>query len=83
MDALVQLRGDLEEVREDYRSCLADWERMAQRRDAAEAYAKEGWYWVDEALAALGVKTVFEIPRRKERSISFVDEGELAKGSHD
>lgn len=32
----------------------------------AEAYAKEGWDWLSEALDALGAKTVFDIKARGE-----------------
>lgn len=31
--------------------------------DATEEYAKEGWAWLDDALAALGAETVFDIPK--------------------
>jgi hypothetical protein len=33
-------------------------------RQEVEAYAKEGWDWLGEALAALGVKDVFEMRAR-------------------
>ena len=33
-----------------------------EERDQARANADEAWKWVEKACAALGVKTVFEIP---------------------
>jgi hypothetical protein len=30
--------------------------------DNCEQYATDGWAWLDKALAALGIETVFEIP---------------------
>jgi hypothetical protein len=38
---------------------------LLARLAEAEAYAKEGWDWCEEALDALGVQTVFDIARAK------------------
>jgi hypothetical protein len=40
--------------------CLAQAEAD---RDKWKKYAAEGWAWLDEALKALGVETVFDIPK--------------------
>jgi hypothetical protein len=54
------------------RSVVATLDASIEERDElqeslneAESYAAEGWKWLDDALAALGVKTVFEIPKSK------------------
>jgi hypothetical protein len=40
--------------------------KWRERLDEAEAYAKEGWDWLDAALKALGVESVFDIPGWKD-----------------
>lgn len=40
---------------------------LEEQLEASEKYAAEGWAWLDEALEALGIKTVFEIKGRKEQ----------------
>lgn len=36
---------------------------VAEAVSEVEAYAQEGWDWLDEALKALGAETVFDIPK--------------------
>lgn len=40
-------------------------ERLLSEWKGAEQYAKDGWDWLQEALDALGVETVFDIPDSK------------------
>jgi hypothetical protein len=41
-------------------------QQAEERHAEAEAYAKEGWEWLDAALSAGGWKTVFDIPGWRE-----------------
>lgn len=38
-------------------------ERLWAALEESEAHAAEAWSWVDDALKALGVETVFDIPK--------------------
>src|SRR4051812_7337587 len=55
----------------EYRSTVtADMLWLIDHIADVEAYAKEGWDWLSEALDALGVKDVFEM-REKAKNPSF------------
>jgi hypothetical protein len=49
------------------------------RLDEAEAYAKEGWDWLQHALDALGVKTVFDIKGAEARAVRAEEAEESLK----
>lgn len=51
-------------VETDAHDALAE---IKERVRELEEYAKEGWFWVDKALAASGWKTVFDIPAWEEK----------------
>ncbi len=50
------------EALEEARSERDQLRGAVEERDEARANADEAWKWVEKACAALGVKTVFEIP---------------------
>jgi hypothetical protein len=41
----------------------AERDALREELDATKQYAAEGWAWLDDALEALGAKTVFDIPK--------------------
>lgn len=52
----------------DRKRVLAALAELVEIARESEAYAKEGWAWLDEALAALGVETVFDIAAAEARA---------------
>lgn len=58
-------RAGLASRRDPYELALA-LIKAEERLQESEAYAKEGWDWLEKALEALGAKTVFDIAGRKD-----------------
>lgn len=79
MDAVLDsLAADLTEARKNAWHWHSELEearnRHAETLAESEAYAKEGWDWLSEALDALGASDVFEIKGAKARHAQTVEE---------
>lgn len=48
----------------------AEVARLQEQLETARQVADDGWAWVEKALAALGVETVFDIPAASPRDLA-------------
>jgi hypothetical protein len=57
----------------------AKLDTLQKELDATKEYAKEGWAWLDDALKALSVKTVFDIPKAEAKQVALREFAEAFK----
>ncbi len=64
-ETISDLQASEKRFYDENRALKAENERLREEFAATKKYAEEGWAWLGDALAALGVKTVFEIPKER------------------
>jgi hypothetical protein len=60
-----ELEAHMDEANKRADAFARENENLRWKLVNCEEYASEGWGWLDDALAALGAETVFDIPKAK------------------